>query len=127
MDKNVETVYQNKRFQTNNGILCLNENTFFICSQPLSPNNVAKCFVDVYFFSNIEKGRRGGYLSQGEGGEFTPSKKVGNFHVSQQLLSMIIVHSKVIMINSRFKILTWLESIPDVPNRIAKHHGWPGW
>jgi len=44
------------------------------------------CFVG----SNIEKGGRGGYHSRGGRGEFTPRKKVGNFHVSQQLLSMIV-------------------------------------
>jgi len=39
--------------------------------------------------SSIEKGGRGGYLSQGERAEFTPRRKGGNFHVSQHLLSMI--------------------------------------
>ena len=34
MDKSVETIYQNQRFRTNNGILYLNENTFFICRLP---------------------------------------------------------------------------------------------
>ena len=57
---------------------------------PSPPNNVAKGFVDVLVVSNIEKGERRGYLSQGERAEFTPKKKVGNFHVSQQLLSMIV-------------------------------------
>jgi len=80
----------------------------------------------INFVSNIEKGGKGCNLSQGERGEFTPRKKIFNFHVSQ-LLWMIVVHSKVIMTNSSFKILTWLESIPDVPNGIAKHHGRPGW
>ena len=45
------------------------------------------------FVSEIEIERGGGYLSPGERererGEFTPREKVGNFHVSQQLLSMI--------------------------------------
>ena len=81
----------------------------------------------INFVSNIKKGGRGGYLSRGERGEFKPRKKIFNFHVSQQLLWMIVVHSKVVMRNSRFKILNWLESIPDVPNRIAKHDGRPGW
>lgn len=44
------------------------------------------CFV----VSNIEKGGRGGYHSRGGREEFTPRKKVDNFHVSQQLFSMIV-------------------------------------
>jgi len=41
------------------------------------------------FVSNIEKGGRGSNLSEGERGKFTRREKVGNFHVSQQILSMI--------------------------------------
>ena len=48
-------------------ILCFStENTFFIYSQLIPPNNVAYRFVDVYLFGNIEKGGRRGYLSRGE-------------------------------------------------------------
>ena len=36
---------------------------------------------------------KGDYFSRGERAEFTPRKKVGNFHVSQQLLSMIVAVS----------------------------------
>ena len=66
-------------------IFYLNENIFFICSHPLPPqtNYVAKHFVDVYLFPTLKKG-------EGEATfhKFKPRKKVGNFHVSQQLLSM---------------------------------------
>ena len=91
MDESVETIYQNYRFQTNNRILHLNENGFFICSHPLPPlpKQCCKMLRGCLFVSNIEKGGRGGYLSRGEGGEFIPRKKVGNFHVSQHFLFMI--------------------------------------
>ena len=38
----------------------------------------------------MEKEGRGGYFSRGQRGEFTLRKRVGNFHLSQQLLSMIV-------------------------------------
>ena len=40
-------------------------------------------------FQHRKRGK-GDYFSRGERAEFTPRKKVGNFHVSQQLLSMIV-------------------------------------
>jgi len=49
---------------------------------PFPQNNVAKRFVDVYLFPTLKKRGRGGYLSQRERAEFTPRKKVGNFHVN---------------------------------------------
>ena len=40
-------------------------------------------------FQHLKRGKGRLYLSQREGAELTPRKKVGNFHVSQQLLSTI--------------------------------------
>ena len=47
------------------------------------------------YVSNIEKGERISLLSRRERAEFTPRKKIGNFHVSQQLLSMIVASTEV--------------------------------
>ena len=57
---------------------------------PPAPKQCCKRLRGCLFVSNIEKGGRGGYLEEGRG-EFTPRvKNVVYFHVSQQLLSMIV-------------------------------------
>ena len=66
-------------------ILYLNENIFFICSHPLPPKQCCKTLFGCLFVSNIEKG---GGEGEATFHKFKPRKKVGNFHVSQQLLSM---------------------------------------
>ena len=63
--------------------------TSFSVITPSSSKQCCKTLRGCSFVSNIENGERGGYLSQREGAEVTPRKKVGNFHVSQQLLSTI--------------------------------------
>ena len=70
----------------------MNENTFFPYSHPHhSPppkkkNNAAKRFVDVYLFPTVKKGE--GEATFHEGRE--EGKYDGNFHMSQQLLSVIV-------------------------------------
>ena len=55
--------------------------SFFILSHLLPPKQCCKTLRGCVF-SNIEEGGRRGYLSREEREEFTPRKKVGNFHVS---------------------------------------------
>jgi len=43
----------------------------------------------LFGFQSCKKGS-GGYLARGERGECTTRKKVANFNVSQQLLSLIV-------------------------------------
>ena len=75
MDKSVETLNRNYRFQTNHYILCLNENTFFICNPaPLPPTSVANASWMFICFQHWKRGK-GGYLSWGERGEFTLREK----------------------------------------------------
>ena len=57
---------------------------------PLLPKQCCKTLHGCLSVSSIEKGERGSYPSQRERAEFTPRKTVGNFPVSQQLLSMIV-------------------------------------
>ena len=72
--------------------------TFFICSHhppspppPPHPNNVAKRLVDVYLCPTLKKGEGETNFYEGKGENLHLGiKKHGNFHVSQQLLSMIV-------------------------------------
>ena len=62
-----------------------------------------KALLGCLVVSNIEKGESGGFLSRRKRAEFTPRKKVGNFHVSQRLLSMmtLLLLAKWIFMNYR--------------------------
>ena len=68
-----------------------NENIFFICSHPIRPKQYCKTLHGCLCFQHGKRGK-GDYFARGERAEFTPRKKVGNFHASQQLLSMIVDH-----------------------------------
>ena len=68
--------------------------TFFICSHhppPAPPSNVAKHLFDVYLCPTLKKGEGEANFYEGRGENLHLGiKKHGNFHVSQQLLSMIV-------------------------------------
>ena len=73
----------------------LKENNFFIGSHPPLPKccktivNIPNAYVRVCLLvSNVERGGRGGYLSPGERGEFTPKEKRLVVFMYQQLVSI---------------------------------------
>jgi len=59
---------------------------------PPSPKQCCKnATLNVYLFPTLKKeGGEATFASWGEGGEFIQRKNIGNFHVSHQLLSMIV-------------------------------------
>ena len=57
---------------------------------PPPPNNVAIHFLDVYLFPTLKKGEGEATFHKGREENLHLGTKVGNFHVSQQLLSMIV-------------------------------------
>ena len=65
--------------------------SFSFLVTPSGSKNNAKRFVDVCLFPTLRTGKGEATFNEWrERAEFTPRKKVGNFHVSQQLLSMIV-------------------------------------
>ena len=59
-------------------------------SPPTPPNKVAKRFLKVYLFPTLEKGEGETTFHKGREENLHLEKKVGNFHVSQQLFPMIV-------------------------------------
>ena len=95
MDKSVEAFYKTNAFKLTILVILFfwMKTHFSSVVNPLPPpKQCCKTLRWCLFVSNIEKGGRGGYLSRWERGEFTTRENnyVGNFHMSQQLLSMIV-------------------------------------
>ena len=62
---------------------------------PLPPKQCCKCFVDVYLFPTLKKGEGEATFHEGrEENLHLAGIKVGNFHVSRRLLSMIVYENK---------------------------------
>ena len=86
---------------------------------PPPPNNVAKRFLDVYLFPTLKKGEGEATFHEGREENLHLGKKVGNFYVSQQLLSMIDGQTGTVL--SGFYMRT-LKTLNEVRVQFLLHH-----